>query len=57
MAETVLHQAAQFGFLGVSASNVLGQLGPATLVCFGRGTCLSSENGDGGSVPLPEKFV
>lgn len=39
-----LYQSAQFGFLGMSAGNVLGQLEPAVTVYF----CSSSEVRDGG---------
>lgn len=34
-AERVLYWSAQFGFLGVSAGNVLVQVGPVITVCFG----------------------
>lgn len=34
LAETVLYQSAQFGFLGVSAGNVLRQTWPAIMVYF-----------------------
>lgn len=35
MAKTLLHQSAQFGFLGVSAGNTLRHVEPAIMVCFG----------------------
>ena len=35
LAETVLHQLVQFGFLDMSPSNVLGQVEPAIRVYFG----------------------
>lgn len=34
LAETVLYQSIQFAVLGVSAGNILGQVGPAIIVYF-----------------------
>lgn len=55
LAETVLHQLAQSGFLGVSAGKVFGQVQPAILWCiFGLGNCPSSKDENGEVVPLAE---
>ena len=53
MAETVLNQSAQFGFLDVSASNVFGQVGSAITVYFGVKQ-LRSEDGDERNMPWAE---
>lgn len=40
---------AQFGFLGVSACNVFGQVGLLLWFNLGGGKCLSSDDEDGGA--------
>ena len=48
MPETVLHQSAQFGFLGVSATNAFGQVGPDIMIYLGEATVRTLKTGIGG---------
>ena len=48
MAGRVLHQSVQFEFLGVSAGNVLGQMGPTITVYFWQDSFSSSVVGNWG---------
>ena len=49
LAEIVLQQSAQFGFLDVSAANVLGHMGPDIRVYFCEATVQALRSGLGGA--------
>ena len=54
LAEADLHQSVQFGFLGMAAGNVFGQVHSILMPILEGGNCLSSEVKDVGGMPLVE---